>query len=125
MTETGSTTAGQAGGGTRPAPMRLANAAGKIASRFNPQRVVLFGSYARGEATGNSDVDLLVLVEEPAPRGKRSAPIIQMLAEDHALPVDVVVRSPDVLQQWSGVPGSFSQQIASEGVVLYERQESG
>ena len=49
--------------------------AGKIASRFNPQRVVLFGSYARGEATENSDVDLLVVVEKPAPRGKRSAPI--------------------------------------------------
>ena len=97
--------------------------AGKIASRFDAQRVVLFGSYARGEATENSDVDLLVVTEKPAPRGKRSAPIIQMLAEDYALPVDVIVRSQGVLQQWRDVPGSFSQQISSEGVVLYERQK--
>jgi len=95
----------------------------KIVERFDPHKVVLFGSYARGEATEHSDVDLLVVMEEYAPRGKRSAPIIRMLAQDYALPVDVIVRSQDVLEQWKDVPGSFSRQVSSEGIVLYDREK--
>ena len=97
--------------------------AAKIAKRFDPQKVVLVGSYARGEATEHSDIDLLVVMEESAPRGKRSAPIIRMLAEDYALPVDVIVRSQDALEQWKDVPGSFCRQASSEGVVLYDKRK--
>jgi predicted nucleotidyltransferase len=95
--------------------------AAKIAERFRPQRVVLFGSYARGEATEDSDVDLLVVMERPGPRGKRSAPIIRMLAEEYALPVDVVVRSSEAIERWEDVANSVSRRILEEGIVLYER----
>ena len=43
-----------------------------------------------------------------------------MLAEHYALPVDVIVRTEDTLEQWKDVPGSFSRQVSSEGVILYE-----
>jgi len=98
--------------------------AGKIAERFRPEKIILFGSHARGEATQDSDLDLLVVVRRPAPRGRRSAPIIKMLAEEYDLPIDVIVRSGKALERWSGVPGTLSHQIAQEGVILYERRRS-
>jgi predicted nucleotidyltransferase len=95
--------------------------ADKIGRRFQPERIILFGSYARGDARDNSDVDLLVVSAAPAPRGARSAPIIRMLAQEYDLPIDVIVRSPAGLQAWRDVPGSFAQRVAEEGVTLYER----
>lgn len=97
--------------------------ASRIAERFRPRRVILFGSHARGQATENSDVDLLVVLDRPGPRGRRSAPIIRMLAEEFDLPVDVIVRSHEAIEKWQGVPGSFCRQIAEEGVVLYDEGE--
>jgi len=93
----------------------------KIGREFHPRQVVLFGSYARGEATEDSDVDLLVVMDQVGPRGKRSAPILKMLAEEYLVPVDVIVRSSDTVQRWKDVPGSFTQQVLTEGVVVYAR----
>lgn len=92
----------------------------KIAERFHPERVVLFGSHARGEAAENSDIDLLVVMQNLPPRGRRSAPIILMLAQEYDLPVDVIVCSPESLEHGKDLPGSFPQRILKEGVVLYE-----
>jgi len=97
--------------------------AAKIAQRFRPDRVVLFGSYARGEASEDSDVDLLVVTRDLAPRGKRSAPIIRMLAEDYALPVDIVVRTSKALEEWKNTRVSFPRHVLEEGIVLYEKQQ--
>lgn len=97
--------------------------AAKIAKQFNPEKIILFGSYARGEATENSDVDFLVLMETDAPRGERSAPIIRMLAEAYVEPVDVVVRSPQTFGHTADVFGSFDYQVLKEGKVLYERHQ--
>lgn len=93
----------------------------KIVERFHPERIILFGSYARGEATENSDIDLLVVFKTPARRGKRAAPIIRMLAEEYDLPVDVIVRSPEGLNQWKNTPNSFARQVITRGVTLYEK----
>ena len=95
----------------------------RIAERFDPERIILFGSYARGDARENSDVDLLVVTRLPGPLGKRSAPIIKMLAQEYPLPVDVVVRSPEGLDNWRDVPGSFAAVVLAEGVTLYERPQ--
>jgi uncharacterized protein len=92
----------------------------KIGQEFHPRQVVLFGSYARGEATEDSDVDLLVVMDQVGPRGRRTAPIRLMLAEEYVLPVDIVVQSDDAVQKWKDVPGSFTQRVFQEGIVLYE-----
>jgi len=95
----------------------------KIVDRFQPEKIILFGSYARSEATENSDVDLLVISRSPGPRGKRSAPIIRMLAEEYDVPVDIIVRSPKGLDEWKDVPTSFARQVLTEGVTLYEKAQ--
>jgi len=97
--------------------------ADKIAARFQPKQIILFGSYARGEAHEHSDLDLLVVVDSVAPRGRRSAPILKMLAEHYAEPIDVVVRSRQSLDDWQAVPGSFAEQVLTEGITLYDQPE--
>jgi uncharacterized protein len=91
----------------------------EIADRFHARQVILFGSYARGDATENSDVDLLVVLDDPGPRGQRSAPILRMLAERYELPVDVIVRSRAGFARWKQVPGSLAHQVSLEGVTLH------
>ena len=97
--------------------------ADRIADRFNPEKIILFGSYARGQAHHHSDLDLLIVTKTLAPRGQRSAPIVKMLAQDYAEPIDVVVRSAQALKEWEQVPGSFAHQVLTEGIVLYDRQK--
>ncbi|MBW4655532.1 MAG: nucleotidyltransferase domain-containing protein [Kaiparowitsia implicata GSE-PSE-MK54-09C] len=95
----------------------------RIADRFNPEEIILFGSYARGEAHPHSDLTLLIVTKTRAPLGQRSAPIIKMLAQDYAEPIDVVVRSAQTIKEWQQVPGSFAHQVLTEGIVLYNRQK--
>ena len=49
--------------------------------------------------------------------------IIRMLAEEYCLPVDIVVRTAEVLEEWKDVPASFARQVTREGVVLYAKGE--
>lgn len=90
-----------------------------VAERFAPERVVLFGSYARGQAGAHSDIDLLVeLRSEPPSRGN---PIRRAIAECFVLPVDVVVASSRSITQCQQDPYSVVHQALKEGVVLYDR----
>ncbi len=93
----------------------------RIVERFRPVRIVLFGSYARGEADENSDLDLLVVLDSPPPRGRRSAPIVRFLAEQFTLPIDVVVRSRESVERYGNTAGTLVAEALREGVVLYER----
>ncbi len=104
-------------------PATIQQITDRIVDRFNPEKIILFGSYARGEAHPHSDLDLLIVMETLAPRGQRSAPILKMLAQDYAEPIDVVVRSTQALKNWQQVPGSFAHQVINEGIVLYDRQK--
>ncbi len=92
----------------------------RIEAIARPERVILFGSRARGEARPNSDFDLLVIAESEEPRYRRSAPLYAALA---TIPVeaDVVVYTPSEVAEWSAVPQAFVTTAIREGHVLYER----
>ena len=94
-----------------------------IAAHFRPERVILFGSYARGEATEDSDVDLMVLLDKAPPEGKRSAPILRLLYQHFRCPVEVVVRTTAGFDEWRHTVGSLARRVAKEGIVLYEKAE--
>ena len=92
-----------------------------IVKRFSPERVILFGSYARGQAGDHSDVDLLVemrLVDDPTNKGN---PIRRAIAEHFVLPVDVVIRTPETVAKHRDNPYSLVHQALKEGIVLYDR----
>ena len=93
-----------------------------IVERFDPEQVILFGSLARGEVGEHSDVDLLVVLRADAGQPQRGNPIRRAIAERFVLPVDVIVRSPEVLAERRNEPYSLIHKALEEGEVLYERQ---
>ena len=93
-----------------------------IGERFEPEQVILFGSYARGEGKINSDLDLLVVMESPMPRFKRSAAIRSALSEYWTEPFDIVIRSPERFAHNKVIPFTLEYEAANDGVVLYEKR---
>ena len=93
-----------------------------VVERFEPEQVILFGSHARGEGGSHSDVDLLVVLRADAGRLPPGNPIRRAIAERFVLPVDVLIRSPEVLAEQRNDPYSLIHQVLAEGKVLYERR---
>jgi len=93
-----------------------------IVERFDPEQIVLFGSHARGESSEHSDVDLLVVLRSDAVEPQRGNPIRRAIADRFVLPVDVMIRSPEVLARQRKDPHSMIHKVLEEGEVLYERR---
>lgn len=100
-----------------PDPDDLARA---IVRRFHPERVVLFGSRARGEAGAESDTDLFVEMETDLRPPERIANILAVFGL-RAWALDVVVYTPAEVRRLRGVPGSLLSEIEAQGRVLYAR----
>jgi predicted nucleotidyltransferase len=92
----------------------------RIAESVHPQKIILFGSWARGERGPHSDIDLLVIQESDLPRPRRYAQI-RRLFWGMGLPMDILVYTPEEFARYQSVPGSFTYTVANEGKVLYER----
>lgn len=91
-----------------------------ILSVTRPERIVLFGSWARGEAGPDSDVDVLVVTPFEGPRHVVALALLEELA-DLPVPKDVIVLSPEEWARKMNLPGTIAYPAAREGVVLYER----
>ena len=92
----------------------------RIVERFHPQRVILFGSHARGQAGPDSDVDLLVVFPEVS--NKREAAIqIRRILSDLTIPTDIIVTSPDEIRERGDLVGTVLRPALREGKVVYER----
>ena len=92
----------------------------RILSVGTPQKIILFGSRARGTAQPDSDYDLLAIEESDLPRHKRAAKYRRALADVGAAK-DIVVWTPDEVADWRNVPNAFITTALREGIVLYER----
>ena len=91
----------------------------RLVERFHPQRVILFGSRARGEAHEGSDYDLLIIAPSSEPRWRRSVPVYRLLA-GLGVPKDIVWWTPEEVAAWYGVKSHFIHTVLKEGKVLYE-----
>ncbi len=91
----------------------------KIRQVGSPEKIVLFGSYARGDAKDDSDIDLLLVERSDLPRYKRAAPYRKAVA-GLCIAKDIVVWSPEEIAEWRTVPNAFITSIMKEGRVLYE-----
>jgi predicted nucleotidyltransferase len=92
----------------------------RIVATAQPEKVILFGSRARGEARPDSDFDVLVIKESSEPRYRRSVPLYVALANVPA-EVEVLVYTPSEVAEWSQVPQAFVTTALREGTTLYER----
>lgn len=91
----------------------------RIVERFRPQRIILFGSRARGDATADSDYDLLIIAPSEEERWRRSVPVYNALMGLRA-GKDIVWWTEDEIEQWRTVRNHFISSAMREGVVLYE-----
>ena len=92
----------------------------RIVRNFQPQKIILFGSQARGDAGPHSDIDLLVVFQQVADERKMAVRIRRALAD---LPVakDIVVTTPDEIARRGDLIGTVLRPALREGKTLYER----
>jgi len=90
-----------------------------IANKFNPEKIILFGSYAYGNPTSESDVDLLVIADVKKSKWELSAEIA--LTVDHAFPLDIIVKTAPEIEARLALGDFFIEDIINKGKVLYER----
>jgi predicted nucleotidyltransferase len=91
----------------------------RVVDTAQPEKVILFGSRARGDARPNSDFDLLVIKPSDEPRYRRAIPLYVALA-DLPVEVEVMVYTPQEVEEWSGVPQAFVTTAVREGKTIYE-----
>jgi uncharacterized protein len=92
----------------------------RIVKTSQPDKVILFGSRARGGARAESDYDILVIKDSQEPRYRRSVPLYVALTGLLAN-VDVMVYTPAEVEEWKTVPQAFITTAMREGRVVYER----
>jgi uncharacterized protein len=93
----------------------------RLVRSFNPLKIILFGSRARGDARPDSDVDLLVVMPEGTDRHLAAVSMLDRLA-DAALPKDILVTTPAEITARSHSVGSVLRPALREGKVLHERR---
>jgi len=95
----------------------------RIAEGFHPHRVILFGSYAYGTATEDSDVDLLVIMPFEGQGFYQSLEILSYI--DVRFPLDLLARRPGDVQRRYAEGDPLIREALDRGKVLYERNGSG
>jgi predicted nucleotidyltransferase len=91
-----------------------------IVARFSPERIVLFGSRARGDHDGEPDFDIFVEMESSQRPVDRDVEVnLSLSPRDYSL--DVLVYTPAEVGARRGIPGSLVDLVEAEGRVLYER----
>ena len=106
-------------GALMPSMKDIHNLADKIRRAFNPDRIILFGSYAYGQPRVDSDVDLLVIMPFEGRQLRQSLAIL-----NHAnpnFPTDILVRRPDETEARYAQGDPLIREAMDRGMVLYER----
>jgi predicted nucleotidyltransferase len=101
---------------------RIESLGKRIAKEFRPDRIILFGSYAYGDPTPNSDVDLLVIMPFRGSSARKAAEILTRV--DPKFSVDIIVRTESQVRKRVAMDDWFMQEVVARGRVLYEANHS-
>jgi predicted nucleotidyltransferase len=111
--------------GFPPVSKTLPQAIKRIVSELKPEKIILFGSYAYGNPTPDSDVDLLVVIETNG-KNKEIYRAVSKLLYPRQFPVDIIIRTPkEVEEALKGGKDNafFIREILKKGKVLYDRNQ--
>jgi predicted nucleotidyltransferase len=92
----------------------------RIVEKFDPEKIILFGSSARGEAGPDSDADLLIVMRYSGSR-RRQATEIDLALWGIDLAADILVFSPEEIEKYQDMVGTIIRPARREGKVVYER----
>jgi predicted nucleotidyltransferase len=93
----------------------------KIACELCPEKVIIFGSYARGTPGPDSDLDILIVMNSELPRHKRVLNV-RALFNPQPCPMDILVYTPQEVQYWNGTINHIITEAFETGIVHYERK---
>ncbi len=96
----------------------IKNISDKIVREFHPERIVLFGSYANGTPSGDSDVDMLVVLSHAGRDIDREVEIRMKVRPP--FPMDILVRTPKKVAERIAIDDTFMRDIVESGKLLYE-----
>ena len=92
-----------------------------VVAHFRPQRVIVFGSLARGTTGPDSDIDLLVILDDDVPSDMLGARSVYEARKDYHRAVDIMPCRASVLNARAKAKGSFADIVLREGITVYER----
>jgi predicted nucleotidyltransferase len=95
----------------------------EIAEKFQPEKIILFGSHAYGTPREGSDIDLLVIMPYQGRHTQQAIKIHQSL--DTLAPLDLLVRTPEEVTKRIEMEDFFMREIVERGIVLYEADHTG
>jgi predicted nucleotidyltransferase len=99
----------------------LKEAVRRIIENFNPEKIILFGSYAYGQPTADSDMDLMVIMNTEEKPHKRAVSLRKAL-KGIGIPKDIIVKTPEEFERFKDIVGTIIYPAAHKGKVLYERR---
>ncbi|NKB23309.1 MAG: nucleotidyltransferase domain-containing protein [Kiritimatiellae bacterium] len=94
----------------------------RLGEATHAERIILFGSYARGDARENSDVDLVIVAKSSLPRFKRSRQLYKLF-KPYPFGMDLLVYTPEEIERGKRSPIAFVSNMLREGKVLYVRRD--
>jgi predicted nucleotidyltransferase len=97
----------------------IAEATRRLVAEFHPEQVWLFGSYAWGEPTEDSDLDLLMLVQDEKQTSIQRLRQARRCLRSIDMAKDVLIQSTASFERYKGVRSSMSHKIAEEGQLVY------
>jgi predicted nucleotidyltransferase len=92
----------------------------KIASGYDPDKIILFGSYATGNPNEDSDLDLFIIKDSELPRPQRTVQVRKMLYGS-MVPIDLIVYTPKEIAEAKEDKYSFVYEVLNSGKTVYER----
>jgi predicted nucleotidyltransferase len=107
---------------TRNVERAIRKMVGRIVRQFHPERIILFGSHARGEAGPESDVDLLVVMPVEGLKHNKQVEI-RVALHDIRIPKDIIVTTPEDFAWRKDVVGTIEYPAVKEGIVFYVEAE--
>jgi predicted nucleotidyltransferase len=91
----------------------------QIVDEFDPQRIILFGSYGYGRPRPESDVDMLVVMDTALRETEQAVRICQAI--EYHFGLDLIVRAPETIARRLALGDPFLKEVVSKGQLLYER----
>ncbi|MCD6500747.1 nucleotidyltransferase domain-containing protein [bacterium] len=90
----------------------------QIARKYKPEKIILFGSFAWGNPTQDSDVDLFIVKNTKKAKGERLAKVEEILS-DRKIPLDILVYTPNEVKERLSLGYFFIEDIVKKGKLIY------
>lgn len=101
-------------------PEKVQAAIEQIIELASPPKIILFGSYVRGEANLNSDVDILVTVPDTVDNPRKESIRLQRALRDLLMRMDILVVPESQWERFKDTPGLIYREAHTSGRVVYE-----